>query len=61
MPLGYNPAERTLSVTYAVPTTGDRWFIPWNWQDTMPNQLAQCNKLVGTDKDGNDVGSEVVA
>ena len=61
MPIGYDPSARTLSVSYAVSTTGDRWFIPFNWNDTMANQLAECNKLVGTDADGNDVGSEVVA
>ena len=60
MPLGYSPKERTLSVSYAVSTSGDRWFRPVNSNDTMANQLAECNRLVGTDKDGNDVGSEVV-
>ena len=60
MPMGYNPAARTLSVEYMVSTTGDRWFIPVNSNDTMANQLAECNELVGKDAADADVGSERV-
>ena len=61
MPLGYDPSARTLNVKYSVNTAGDRWFIPFNTKETMANQLAECNKLVGKDADGEDVGSETVA
>ena len=59
--MAYDPTARTLSVEYMVSTTGDRWFIPVNSNDTMANQLAECNKLVGKDASDADVGSEEVA
>ena len=61
MPLGYDPSARTLSVSYAVSTTADRWFIPVNTNETMAKQLAECNKLVGKGADDEDVGSETIA
>ena len=60
MPLGYSPLERTLTVSYAVPVTNSRWFIPVNSEDTTANQLAECKKLVGTGSGGTEVGSETV-
>lgn len=60
MSMAYDPTARTLSVEYMVSTTGDRWFIPVNSNDTMANQLAECNKLVGKDASDADVGSEEV-
>ena len=59
--MAYDPTARTLSVEYMVSTTADRWFIPVNSNDTMANQLAECNKLVGKDASDADVGSEEVA
>ena len=61
MPLGYDPSARTLSVTYYVDKTNQRWFIPFNTDDTTAKQLSQCNKLVGKDASDEDVGSETVA
>ena len=60
MSMAYDPTARKLSVEYMVSTTGDRWFIPVNSNDTMANQLAECNKLVGKDASDADVGSEEV-
>ena len=58
----YDPSDRSLKVEYAISTSGDRWFIPVNSEDTKANQVAQCNKLVGKDNAGTpaDVGSGVV-
>lgn len=58
---GYRPSERTLTTTYFVSKTGDRFFIPESAPNaTMANQLAQCESLVGTGKDGATVASETV-
>ena len=58
---GYRPTERTLTTTYAVPQAGSRYFIPESAPNaTTANQLAQCQALVGTGKDGATVASETV-
>ena len=62
MPYGYEPTNRTLTTTYAVPATGTRFFIPESAPDaSMANQLAQCQAVIGTGKDGAVVATEVVA
>ena len=61
MPYGYEPSERTLTTTYFVSKTGDRFFIPELAPDaSMANQLAQCQALVGTGKDDAVVATEQV-
>ena len=52
MSMAYNPKTITdLSVTYAVKTTGDRWFIPTTGKGDNPDsgttadQKAQCENL----------------
>lgn len=61
MSMGYLPSERTLTTTYAVHTTGDRFFIPELAPDaTMAKQLAQCQAVIGKGKDGATVASEDV-
>ena len=61
MSKAYDPPTRTLTTTYAVPVADSRWFIPFNSDDTTANQLAQCQKLVGTGKDDSVIASESVA
>ena len=62
MPYGYEPSKRTLTTTYMVSTTNDRYFIPEKAPyASMANQLAQCQAVIGTGKDGATVASETVA
>ena len=63
----YNPGDDsgdnridTVSGEYMVNTSGDRWFIPYNSDASMADQLAQCKKMVGKTNDGTDYGAEVV-
>ena len=62
MSIIYNPkpASRAndFQIEYAVNTTGDRWFIPYNDNGTTAAQLAQCKKQVGNTADGTDAGAE---
>ena len=61
MSMGYLPSQRTFTTTYAVPITGDRLFSPELASTTsMTNQLAQCQALIGTGKDGATASSEEV-
>ena len=61
MSMGYLPSQRTVTTTYAVHATGDRLFSPELASTTpMTNQLAQCQALVDTGKDGAIVSSEEV-
>ena len=63
MSIIYNPkpASRAndFQIEYMVNTTGDRWFIPYNDNDSTADQLAQCKKMVGTTTYGSDCGVEV--
>ena len=43
-----------------VNTSGDRWFIPYNSDASMADQLAQCKRMVGNTNDGSDYGAQVV-
>ena len=61
MPLGYNPPTRTLTTTYAVSTSGDRWFQTQNNNASMADQLSTCKTLVGVGATDEEVGSETVA
>ena len=68
MGLAYNPGTLSKSgrpndftVEYMINTTGDRWFIPYNNNASMADQLAQCDKIVGDTTDGSAFGSGVVA
>ena len=62
----YNPGPDgdnrvdTISVEYMVNTSGDRWFIPYNSDASMADQLAQCKRMVGNTNDGSDYGAQVV-
>ena len=66
MGLAYNPGSNGTnradanSVEYMVNTSGDRWFIPYNDNDSMADQLAQCKNMVGNTNDGTDYGAQVV-
>ena len=64
MGMAYNPRDASrandFQVQYAVSTTLDRWFIPYNDNASMADQLAQCKKLVGQTTDGTDCGVESV-
>ena len=64
MGMAYNPRDASrandFQIEYTVGTTGNRWFIPYNDNDSMADQLAQCKKLVGQTTDGTDCGVESV-
>ncbi len=67
MGLAYNPGTLSKSgrannfqVEYMINTTGDRWFIPYNNNASMADQVTQCDKLVGDTTDGSAFGSGVV-
>ena len=53
--LGYDPENRLndQNSVYYAPTTSDRWFIPYNPNDTAANQQTACDKLVGDTDDGS--------
>jgi len=61
--MAYNPRDASrpndFQISYMVNTTGDRWFIPYNDNDSMADQLAQCKVIVGQTTDGSDCGVEV--
>ena len=60
MSKAYDPSARAnaMQVKYKVNTTGDRWFIPYNDNDTMAAQVAQCSKVVGNTADASVAGAE---
>ena len=67
MGLAYNPGTGSKSnrandfqVEYMINKTGDRWFIPYNNNASMADQVTQCDKLVGDTTDGSEFGSGVV-
>ena len=64
MSIIYNPkaASRAndFQIEYMINTTGDRWFIPYNDNDSMADQVTQCNTVVGNTTDGSACGSGVV-
>tara|TARA_B100000424_G_C22696248_1_gene380142 strand:+ start:422 stop:655 length:234 start_codon:yes stop_codon:yes gene_type:complete len=62
MSKAYDPSARAnaMVVTYKVKTAGDRWFIPYNDNDTLANQVAQCSKVVGNTTDGTVAGASGV-
>ena len=45
-------------VKFKVNAAGDRWFIPYNDNDTKANQVSQCSKVVGNTTDGAVAGAE---
>jgi hypothetical protein len=47
-----------MQTKYAVNTTGDRWFIPYNDAGSTADQLARCKTTVGTTADDSDAGAE---
>ena len=50
-----------MQTKYAVSTTGDRWFIPYNENASKSDQVSQCNTIAGHTADSTDVASEQVA
>ena len=44
----YDPSDVVTTTEYQVITSGDRFFIPVNDEDTMANQLAECQRLSPT-------------
>ena len=47
-----------MQTKYAVSTTGDRWFIPYNDVGSTADQLARCKTTDGTTADDSDAGAE---
>ncbi len=47
-----------MQTKYALSTTGDRWFIPYNDAGSTADQLARCKTTVGTTADDSDAGVE---
>ena len=60
MSKAYDPSARAnaMVVKYKVNATGDRWFIPYNDNDTKANQVSQCSKVVGNTADASVAGAE---
>ena len=63
--VGYDPRRRAddFHVQYVVNTSGDRFFIPYNDNASMADQLAQCKTMSGkttTYGGGDVVGVELV-
>ena len=51
-----------MQTKYAVNTTGDRWFIPYNDNASTADQLALCKVMSGKITGGStDAGIELVA
>ena len=44
----YDPKNVTVVDKYVVNQSGDRWFIPVNDEETMSQQLDQCEELSPT-------------
>ena len=61
MSKAYDPSARAndMVVKFKVNATGDRWFIPYNDNDTKANQVAQCSKVVGNTADTSVAGAAV--
>ena len=59
MSKAYDPSARAndMVVKFKVNTAGDRWFIPYNNNDTTAEQLAQCSKVVGNTTDTSVAGA----
>ena len=59
MSKAYDPSARNdaMVVKYKVNATGDRWFIPYNDNDTKANQVTQCSKVVGNTADTTAAGA----
>ena len=60
MSKAYDPSARAndMVVKFKVNATGDRWFIPYNDNDTKANQVSQCSKVVGNTTDTSVAGAE---
>ena len=60
MSKAYDPSARNdaMVVKFKVNAAGDRWFIPYNDNDTKANQVSQCSKVVGNTTDGTVAGAE---
>ena len=60
MSKAYYPSARAndMVVKFKVNATGDRWFIPYNDNDTKANQVSQCSKVVGNTTDTSVAGAE---
>ena len=63
--MAYNPRDASrandFQIQYAVGTTGNRWFIPYNDNASMADQVTQCNKVTGHTADDSDCGSAATA
>ena len=59
MSKAYDPSARAndMVVKYKVNATGDRWFIPYNDNDTKAAQVTQCSKVVGNTADDSVAGA----
>ena len=60
MSKAYDPSARdnAMVVKYKVNASGDRWFIPYNDNDTTAAQVTQCSKVVGNTADGSVAGAQ---
>ena len=61
--MAYNPDQRAndFQVEYKIASSGDRWFIPYNDNASMADQVTQCNKVTGHTADDSDCGSAATA
>ena len=61
MGMAYNPKTRAddFHVQYLVKTTGDRFFIPYNDNASMADQLARCKSMTGVTTSGHAVNDLV--
>ena len=61
MGMAYNPKTRAddFHVQYLVKTTGDRFFIPYNDNASMADQLARCKSMTGVTRSGHAVNDIV--
>ena len=59
MSKAYDPSARAndMVVKFKVNATGDRWFIPYNDNDTKAAQVTQCSKVVGNTADDSVAGA----
>ena len=59
--MAFNPKTRSddHQVQYVVKTTGDRFFIPYNNNASMADQLARCKAMTGVTTSGHAVNDIV--
>ena len=67
MPLGFTRTPAFSNVLYVTAAENDQWFIPTTGRGDNPNsgtmaqRLDQCETMLGTDGDDNQIGKAVQA